>query len=303
MYEYLKRLFIENLEELKGFHNKILKGTHHGKTIIIRISDRRSKADIEEEIYILNKIKDQVKLGQPYAINGDYVFEEEGLVYSFFEEVKGKNWFETTLHAQIHFAAGKELGKLHLALSKMKNAKRASFEDHPDLKLLSEENALYQTSKEKVLGQLKQDKNTQEFGLIHGDYLFSNLLYLEDEVTIIDFDDMEYGYYLYDIAVYLFYLLLGGNPSNIEIIPNIEVFKNFILGYREVNQKTVLDFTKIQTLFRLRQLKLFSTIKAKFDQDKLGDWQKNYLAMTKHQLENDLAFVDIDYQALAEECF
>ena len=46
-------------------------------------------------------------------------------------------------------------------------------------------------------------KNPEQFGLIHSDLSFGNVLFTADEVSPIDFDDCGFGYYLYDLAVIL----------------------------------------------------------------------------------------------------
>jgi len=297
--EELRSLGVYNLEELRGFHNAVYKGSYKEKKIVIRVSNRRNLEELAEEVRILNQIKDKVAIAAPVKVEDHYVLERKGEVYSFFEEIEGKNWFETSLTEETHMQAGKELGKLHLAMQEVAQPKRATYADHPDLALLDDGKELYKQRLKELLSRLEfQAKSKDAYGLIHGDYLFSNLLYHEPEVSIIDFDDMEMNYYLYDIAVYHFYLLLGGNPASMDIEPNIKVFSAFMKGYRSVNKKTKLDFQLMQDMFRLRQLKLLATITQKFDQDKLGDWQKNYLDVTNNQLGEDQDFIDIDYHAL-----
>lgn len=46
-------------------------------------------------------------------------------------------------------------------------------------------------------------KSPEQFGLIHSDLSFGNVLFTADEVSPIDFDDCGFGYYLYDLAVIL----------------------------------------------------------------------------------------------------
>ena len=46
-------------------------------------------------------------------------------------------------------------------------------------------------------------KKPNQFGLIHSDLSFGNVLFTTDEVLPIDFDDCGFGYYLYDLAVIL----------------------------------------------------------------------------------------------------
>jgi Ser/Thr protein kinase RdoA (MazF antagonist) len=297
----LKEKGIKELKKLGGFHNVIYEGLYQDTPIIIRKSTRRTLSAIEEEVRILNTIGDDVHTIRPVKVGGAFVREHEDGVYAFFKKSDGLNWHETTLTDTTHYNAGKTLGLLHKAFQKMDRKKRASYDAHPDLKLIKSSIPFHKEETRKLLKTIASwDKPKNEYGLIHGDYLFGNLLYHGEDVTVIDFDDLEYGFYLYDVAVYLFYLLLGGNPKDIHKEPNIKVFKHFIKGYRSVNKQTNLDFDKLNTLFRLRQLKLLGTITKTMDASKHGGWQKAYIEMTNHQLEKDEPFVDIPYQSIYE---
>ncbi len=49
-----------------------------------------------------------------------------------------------------------------------------------------------------VMHQLGMSK--QSFGLTHADFLMKNIVFSDDEVCAIDFDDCSWGYFLYDLA-------------------------------------------------------------------------------------------------------
>ncbi|MFW5894375.1 MAG: phosphotransferase enzyme family protein [Bacillota bacterium] len=298
---YLRSLNIHSLKLLNGFHNRVYEGVYDNRPIVIRVSERRCRKAIEEEVRVLNHIKKKVSVGEPWRVGGNTVHTHQDKTLAFFKKAEGLNWHQVTMDASTHFHAGKTLGMLHKTMQELSDVKRESYYEHPDLKLLQGVNPVYDKVLENLLGNLESHRETpRTYGLIHGDYLFSNLLYRKDGLTVIDFDDMEYGYYLYDIAVYLFYLLLGGDPSSIDLEPNKEVFRHFMRGYRETFPTAQLDFTMIQSLFRLRQLKLLATIKRTMAPSNLGPWQKAYIALCDEQFHHDQAFVGIDYQSLYE---
>ena len=54
------------------------------------------------------------------------------------------------------------------------------------------------------LATLKQ--NTETFGLIHNDLHLGNCVFDRDKIKVFDFDDCGWGYYLYDLTTYLYYL-------------------------------------------------------------------------------------------------
>lgn len=289
MIQKLESIGITNIQKLNGFHNLVYKGEWDHKTIIIRCSNRRSQTDIQHEIDVLLQLSTNIRFARPLSINGSYVLHVSGTIMSFYEYIDGSNWYETTLTEEVHFNAGKELGLLHLELMNLK-ANRQEFMSHPDVKMADFSNQIVHNAYQELLETLtKYPRSPKEYGLIHGDYLYSNLMYQGDNVSIIDFDDMEYHFFLYDVAVYLFYLLLGGDPSNIEYPPNVLVFQSFIQGYRSVNDTVVFNYDLLNHLFRWRQFKLYFVIKG-LPKESLGEWQLRYLALFEHQLNHKLPF-------------
>ncbi len=296
---YLTSLGLSNIKPLNGFHNHVFEAVDQHTPVIVRVSDRREQADIEAEIDLLLNIKTNVHVSKPHKINHHFVHQHKAYVVACFKKEKGKNWHETTLTNQTHYNVGRELGLLHLALQGRKGVKRERYDKHPDIQLVSSLESHFQNELKRVLNDLDAlNKTSRSYGLIHGDFLFSNMLYEEDKITIIDFDDIEHNFYMYDIAVYLFYLLLGGDPSNMDIDANIDVFNHFMKGYLSVNQQTALDFNHIDLFFRLRQLKLLATIKTKMDEARYRPWQKAYIALIERQVKENQPFIDIPYQKL-----
>lgn len=301
MDRFLEAMGIRGIKTLKGFHNKIFEGIYQEQSIIIRVSSRRSSRQIHDEIQVLNAIKDKVNLAEPLKVDDAYVVAHKGAVIAFFRKVKGLNWHETTLTDKAYYESGKTLGLLHLALKDVSSTHRDGFAQHPDLALIDHLDGDVIVARDALLAEMKGlGASADEFGLVHGDYLYSNLIYQDGNVVIIDFDDIEYNYYLYDVAVYLFYLLLGGRPTQIDIEANILVFNTFMNGYRSVNQTTVLDFNKIHLLFKLRLFKLLATIK---QMERHGPWQQAFLELCDEVIHKHKKVVDIDYATLYNTLF
>ncbi|MCF7925357.1 MAG: phosphotransferase [Candidatus Izimaplasma sp.] len=305
---FLKKLGLTDITSLNGFHNQIFSGKHNDTKIIVRvtpINQRRSNTELEAELKFLD-ICDQanISVGMPYAINEKTIIQHNKFFYIFFKFIEGKLWHQCEHNEKTYFNAGKNLALIHKVSMKLPNKlERKGYTKHPDIKLVRQLDNRYQVALSSTLEKIDSwSKTTQEVGLIHGDYLFSNMIYHKDDtLTVIDFDDIEYGYYLYDIAVYLFYYLLGGNPLQIDYAPNKRIFKSFINGYLSVNKTVDLDFSKIQTLFLLRQIKLLATIKSSIKEKDMGDWQKANIKKTDQDLKNNHEFVNIDYDKMYKE--
>ncbi len=90
------------------------------------------------------------------------------------------------------------------------------------------------------------------FGLIHADMRLANLLVAGDQVTVIDFDDCGFGWYMYDLA---------SAVSFIEHEPYVpELLDAWVRGYRTVAELSAADEAELATFVMLRRLLLVAWI-------------------------------------------
>lgn len=90
------------------------------------------------------------------------------------------------------------------------------------------------------------------FGLIHADMRLANLLVDESAVTVIDFDDCGFSWYMYD---------LGSSVSFIEDHPDVpEMIDSWVRGYRSQGPLSKEDEAEIPTFILLRRLLLVAWI-------------------------------------------
>lgn len=60
------------------------------------------------------------------------------------------------------------------------------------------------------------DKNSESFGLIHNDLHLGNCVFDRSRIKVFDFDDCGWGYYLYDLAIFLYYLASQENFASLQ---------------------------------------------------------------------------------------
>lgn len=112
-----------------------------------------------------------------------------------------------------------------------------------------------------VLGRLEKElrerllrygSSADRFGLIHADLRLANLLADGKRVSVIDFDDCGFGWYMYDF---------GAAVSFIEHYPQIpEMLDSWVRGYRTVLELPVADEREIATFVLFRRLLLVAWI-------------------------------------------
>ena len=92
----------------------------------------------------------------------------------------------------------------------------------------------------------------ERYGLVHADTRLANLLVHEGSVSVIDFDDSGFSWYLYD---------LGTSVSFFEHSPEVPgLVDSWLTGYRRVGQLTAEDEAEIWTFIMFRRLLLLAWI-------------------------------------------
>ncbi len=92
----------------------------------------------------------------------------------------------------------------------------------------------------------------ERYGLVHADTRLANLLVHEGSVSVIDFDDSGFSWYLYD---------LGTSVSFFEHAPEVPTLVDaWLEGYRQAGQLSAEDEAEIWTFIMFRRLLLVAWI-------------------------------------------
>jgi Ser/Thr protein kinase RdoA (MazF antagonist) len=95
-------------------------------------------------------------------------------------------------------------------------------------------------------------QSPERYGLVHADTRLANLLVYRGSVSVIDFDDCGFSWYLYD---------LGTSVSFFEHSPEVPgLVDSWLTGYRRAGQLTAEDEAEIWTFIMFRRLLLLAWI-------------------------------------------
>lgn len=136
------------------------------------------------------------------------------------------------------------------------------------------------------------------FGLIHQDVHHANLFLDGDRLTILDFDDCAYGFFVFDIANALGFSIWE-KPESMTNREFADIYlKHFMIGYQRENH---LDKSWVEDL--LKALKLFEFIhyialnmdhdladKGSFDA--LDERSQQILTKLRRNIEEDLSYIE-----------
>ncbi len=141
----------------------------------------------------------------------------------------------------------------------------------------------------------KLPRERESFGLIHGDFCFGNYAVKPDgTITVFDFDECQYGWYIQDISVNLFYGIAVPNPD--EDVPTFvkRYLKYFLEGYGKENTIDIRLVKDLPLFLDIRQAILYSALYRNGDIDTLDDWSQEFLKRARYNMENNLSMIEID---------
>jgi Ser/Thr protein kinase RdoA (MazF antagonist) len=121
----------------------------------------------------------------------------------------------------------------------------------------------------------------ERFGLIHADMRLANLLVDGPEVTVIDFDDCGFGWYMYD---------LGASLSFLEDDPRVpEILDTWVTGYRREAPLAAEDEAELPTFLMLRRLLLVAWVGSHADTDLAREMGESFTRVSCDLAENYLS--------------
>jgi len=134
------------------------------------------------------------------------------------------------------------------------------------------------------------------YGLIHQDAHQGNFLMDEDgSITLFDFDDCVYSWFINDIAIVLFYMAVeeDGPTFTQEFMPH------FLQGYCQFHTLDSKWLKEIPHFLKLREIDLYAVVHRDFDVNNIDNaWLNRFMHGRKHKIEHDVPFIDFDFESL-----
>ena len=155
---------------------------------------------------------------------------------------------------------GSALGALHRAAEGYAGAGRPTIHDH--LRMLAQQLPAHEDAARQLLALLELQvaalpTDAQTFGLIHYDFELDNLLWNDQRVSIVDFDDCAGYWFVADIA-YALRDLFDDQAEQIDIAD--ARFQAFIGGYRELRSVTDAELRHLPLFLRIHNLVSFAKL-------------------------------------------
>lgn len=305
----------EDINALNGFESFIFEFRRDAKDYILRIthSIRRSENMIRGEVEWINFLADGgVSVARAiHSQNGnlvELVEDPQGghFLAAAFVKAPGRRPWEAGWTPERYENYGALLGKMHALTENYQPAnpawKRREWDD-PTLdfveRFLPAPEALAKQKYKAIQDHLRTlPKDRTSYGLIHQDAHQSNFFMDEDgSITIFDFDDCDYSWFINDIAIVLFYISLDHEDA-----PTFTqtFMSHFLRGYRQFHALDAKWLKEIPVFLKMREIELYAVVHRDFDVNNIdNEWCAHFMRGRKERIENDVSFMDFDFESLA----
>lgn len=220
--------------------------------------------------------------------------------YVLFEYAEGDSDF---LNRKRAFLLGREIARIHLISNKFKTnhtkppldlhflleAPIQSIKQHLGDTYVDEQERLNELAiflKEKILSLLSFKE--KDWGLIGGDFHGFNQKFMNNRLTLIDFDLCGYGWRAYDLATFRWLQLsdleVGTHIIQTWINGRFLVWRNFLSGYQSIRRLSLEEQEAIPLFVQIRQIWWMGTYIQSQNPLKALDedfWQKNFRRLFK----------------------
>jgi len=330
----------DNIQVLDAFESFIYEFERDSKGYILRISHsfRRSESLVLGEVDWINYLaKGGVSVAKAIPSEGGNLVEaiadtQGGTFFAtaFVKAQGGAPWDVGWTPARFE-NYGQLLGKMHaLAVDyqPIPAWKRPEWDDASNQFIESYLPASEVSAHQKYQSVLKHifslPKDKTCYGLIHQDAHQNNFFMdANGALTLFDFDDCAYSWFINDIAIVLFYISMDSEELGYPTAASFtqEFMVHFLRGYRRACMIDPMWLKEIPTFLKLRELELYAVVFRDFDIKDIKHWSMeafkqiqgfdpnsgnhmwiaNFMRDRKFRIQQDLPFIDFDFESLSAE--
>lgn len=295
---------------LGGFQNFIYQYQNVGREFILRFtpSSHRSKDVILAELEWINYLSQHgVSVSKPvlsakrqllHVIDGGALY----FTVAAFEKASGRKigYPECLTDTHLFEICGKITTEMHnLAKNFNPISTRHDWRDNYYLRNLAtyvpaSQSEVHRSCRELINEIDALPKNGDIYGLIHGDINVGNFHVSDNGITLFDFDECQYSWFMEDIAIQLYYLVyVYGDDSIDERTSQASQFMEFFMkGYTSVATIDEYWLRQIPLFLRLREIIVYIGMHRSWDLDNLEGWGKDFITQSKVRIERGIPIVE-----------
>lgn len=307
---------IEQLTYIGAWQNFIYEYEKDEVAYILRFtpSSHRSQDGIEGELdWIVYLSNNGISVSEPIRSHqGNYTetikLENFYFTVTSFVKAEGRkiDYPECLNAPSLYQELGEVMGKMHALAKTYKpqndSIRRGHWNENYYLQHIRQFVPLEQTLVHEGCAKLMKRvedtfvQNPDHYGLIHADIGVGNFLIHDEGLTLFDFDEAQYSWFVEDIAIPLYYLVYvygGEDGRELRRSQAGRFMKHFLIGYRQHNEMEEERLKQIPLFLQLREIIVYTGMHRSSDLTELNQWAKDYLAESKLRIETGTPIVDI----------
>ncbi|MGE6961967.1 phosphotransferase enzyme family protein [Bacillus thuringiensis] len=306
--QFINEQYPLNFINIKPITNKMYKCLTEQGTYFSRITNYKTYEEQIEEVIYTNFLY-QNGLGVPPIIpslQGNFVEKftlDKEIFAVLYKAAPGIHLPRSEWNSNIFKKLGKQIGKLHRiskSFEKIKPVKHINDwyenEEYNFLKYIpKEENTIREIASD-VLTSIKElPKSPSNYGLIHGDLWLENILVENNSnLTMIDFQDCEKHFYIFDLAVPIYSAIEYSFAGNGNIVDyEYSITKALFEGYQEENELSKEMKDKFPLFIKLKEIFEYSLMHMYWDKEELTEEQVRIMNLYRMKIENKNTYINI----------
>lgn len=306
--QFINEQYPLNFINIKPITNEMYECLTEQGTYFSRITNYKTYEEQIEEVIYTNFLY-QNGLGVPPIIpslQGNFVEKftlDKEIFAVLYKAAPGIHLPRSEWNSNIFKNLGKQIGKLHRiskSFEKIKPVKHINDwyenEEYNFLKYIPQEETTIREIASDVLTSIKElQKSTSNYGLIHGDLWLENILVENNSnLTMIDFQDCEKHFYIFDLAVPIYSALeysFAGNGNIIDYEHSIT--KALFEGYQEENELPKEMIDKFPLFIKLKEIFEYSLMHMYWDKEELTEEQVRIMNLYRMKIENKYTYINV----------
>ncbi|MEH7226694.1 phosphotransferase [Bacillus sp. JJ1566] len=299
--ELLNSIYPVNLTKVESVTNEMFRCTAAEGYYFARITNYKSYDEQLEEVnYTDFLFKEGLGVSPSISsVNGNVVenitLGNKEILTVLYKAAPGVHLPRNKWNAGVLEELGRQIGKLHRLSKKFEEIYPIRYvndwndnEEYGFLKYIPKEESAIRHIAQDVLSTIKMiPKNNSNYGLLHGDLWLENILVdNESNLAMVDFQDCEKHFYIFDLAVPIYsaleYSFVGG--GNI-VEYGRGITKAIIEGYQEENELPPEMLEKLPLFIKLKEVFEYSLMHMYWNKEKLTEAQIRIMNHYRMRLE------------------
>lgn len=145
----------------------------------------------------------------------------------------------------------------------------------------------------------KLPKDRESYGLAHLDLHFGNFFIDTNtlKITLFDYDDCAYGWYIMDIAMLLFDVLVLYKGKDFQEFGE-KFLVNLLRGYYSQMPENGFWIRQMPAFLKLLEIGVYLMLYQDYDPSTSDEWVSKFMPGRKYRIENEIPYIDLDFPSI-----